>query len=128
MNQENARIFREMQASDQIRADMKNSIKARALEHLNRDSFGALQQSGIKSALDDIYRRCFENAWFNKDLFDGRWHADNKAARGEGEHTWPSRGDGYDHRQAFYGMEAQQGPQQEPAQDRERDRGDEMER
>jgi hypothetical protein len=104
---ETERINREMQSADQIRASIQQNIKERALANLERDSFGALQQSGIKGALDDIYRRVFENGWFGKDIFDGRFQSDTQRL-----------GTNYDQRASFYGLDKVQ----------ERDHGQDLER
>ena len=106
---EPARIFREMQSSDQIRASMGENIKEQAYANLERDSWGMLANSGIKGALDDIYRRLFENGWFGKDIFDGRFQSDTQQL-----------GTNYDQRASFY--------QLDNPQEQERDRGEELER
>jgi hypothetical protein len=105
----NERIHQEMQSADQIRASIEQKIKERALANLKRDSFGALQQSGIKGVLDDIYRRCIENPYYGKDIFDGRFQSDTQQL-----------GTNYDQRAQFYGLDK--------AQDQERDRGEDLER
>jgi len=91
------RIRQEMRNADALRADMKQSILQRAGGWLG-DAYGQGQQwareSGLMGALGDIYRRVFENGWFNKDVFDGRFHHDNNALGGP-----------YDTRAQFYGLD-----------------------
>jgi len=104
-----AKIFAEMRDSDQIRADMKKSIEERAYKQLSRDSWGMLEDTGIKGALNDIYRRLFENGWFQKDIFDGRYQSDTQQL-----------GTTYDQRASFH--------QLDKPQEQERDRDEDVER
>jgi hypothetical protein len=64
-------------------------------------------------ALNDIYRRVFENGWFGKDIFDGRFQSDTQQL-----------GTPYDQRATFYQLDT---PQQQ-AQEREQDLGNDLER
>ena len=102
----NARIFQEMQSSDQIRASMEKAIKERAYANLSRDSWGMLANSGLKGIFDDIYRRLIENPYFGKDIFDGRFQSDTQQLGN------------YDQRASFYQLDNSQ----------EQDRGDDLER
>jgi hypothetical protein len=124
MDQANARIFREMRDSDQLRADMKQSILDRAKEKLgNVYEIGqdAFRETGLQGALNDIYRRCFES-YFGRDIFDGRFQADTAKSND----TQQTLGGPYDQRAAFYGLDKPQ--EQSREMDRERDRGEDLER
>src|SRR5688500_14797601 len=105
-----------MQSADEIR----DSIKQGSLDRARAKLGGAyeagqslVQESGLMGALNDIYRRVFENGWFGKDIFDGRFQSDTQQL-----------GTPYDQRAAFYQLDTP--PQQ--AQDREQDLGDDLER
>jgi hypothetical protein len=118
---ETAKIFQEMRDADQLRADMKQNILDRAREKLgNAYEKGqeAFRESGLQGAFNDIYRRVFES-YFGKDIFDGRFQSDT--AKSNDTQTF---GGPYDQRAAFYQLDNPQ----EQAQDRERDRGDDLER
>ena len=116
----NFKEMREMESADEIRNDMKKSILEKARGYLNDSIVGktydavadTAQESGLMGALNDIYRRVIENGWFGKDVFDGRFQSDQQM------------GAGYDQRAAFYGLDQ---PEQQ-AQDREEERGDDLER
>ena len=113
---ESARNFkemREMESADQIRESIKQGILGRAYEK----GQNLVQESGLMGALNDIYRRVFENAWFGKDIFDGRFQSDTQQME-----------TGYDQRAAFYGLDKPEQQAQEQGQDREQDRGDDLER
>jgi hypothetical protein len=59
-----ARIFKEMRDADQLRADMKQSILDRAKEKLGNlyeKGQDFVQESGLLGAINDCYRRVFEN-------------------------------------------------------------------
>jgi len=117
----NFKNMREMESADEIRNDLKKNILEKARDYLNGSIVGktydavadTAQESGLMGALNDIYRRVFENGWFGKDVFDGRYQADTQ-----------HMGTGYDQRAAFYGLDK---PEQQ-AQEREQDRGDDLER
>jgi hypothetical protein len=107
-----ARIFREMQSADEIRDNMKQGVLGRAVGYLGNayeQGQDAARESGLMGALNDIYRRVFENGWFQKDIFDGRYQSDTQQL-----------GTNYDQRADFYGLDKHQ--------DRERDRGEDLER
>jgi hypothetical protein len=112
----NFKEMREMQSADEIRDSIKQGILGRAREHLGgayEAGQNRAQESGLMGALNDIYRRVFENGWFGKDIFDGRFQSDTQQMR-----------TGYDQRAAFYGLDKPQ----EQVQEREQDRGDDLER
>ena len=114
-----ARNFKEMRkidAANDIHDSIKQGILSRAREHLGgayEAGQNLVQESGLMGALNDIYRRVFENGWFGKDIFDGRFQSDTQ-----------QMGSGYDQRAAFYGLDKPQ----EQAQEREQDLGDDLER
>jgi hypothetical protein len=146
----NARIFQEMRSADAMKNDMKQNILEKAYEKAGKayeKGQGLVQESGVIGALNDIYRRVFENGWFGKDVFDGRLHWDNQAAKGQGsdnstihgKHTDQGRdgqergsdarqklGQGYDQKAEFYGWD--KGQQQDKGQERDRGREDDLER
>ena len=97
----NERIFQEMRSADQIRADMKQNILDRA-----KTILGDGYDKGM-SALNDIYRRCFENSYYGKDIFDGWFQSDTQQL-----------GTNYDQRASFYQLDNPQ----------DRDRGEDLER
>jgi hypothetical protein len=106
-----AKVFQEMRDADQLRADMKQSILDRAKEKLGNlyeKGQDFARESGLQGALNDCYRRIFENGWFQKDIFDGRFQSDTQQL-----------GTAYDQRAAFYQLDTQE---------RGRDRGDDLER
>jgi hypothetical protein len=106
----NERIFQEMRDADQIRADMKQNILDRAKTWLGNNyekGQDLAHESGLMGALNDIYRRCFENAYYGKDIFDGRFQSDTQQL-----------GTNYDQRASFYQLDNPQ----------ERDRGEDLER
>ena len=72
---------------------------------------------GIVGGLQDAYRRLFENGWFGKDLFDGRWHMDT-----QGPQALQGMDRTYDQRAAFYGWD-QHTPSQEHGNEEGRDQG-----
>jgi hypothetical protein len=98
----NERIHQEMRDADQIRDNMKQNILDRA-----KTILGDGYDKGM-SALNDIYRRCIENAYYGKDIFDGRFQSDSQQL-----------GTDYDQRAQFYGLDK--------AQDQEQDRGEDLE-
>lgn len=124
MAENNARIFQEMQAADTIRRTQTErqpggadiNVEARALQqqmwsnvlqnfresNLGKD-LGNIYDSeiakGAVGGLRDAYRRCFENGWYGKDVFDGRFHMDNRVGE------TPDMGNQYDHRAGFYGWD-----------------------
>jgi hypothetical protein len=110
---ETARIFREMrevQSAEQIRDSMKHNILGEAkawLGNVYEKGQDFAHESGLVGALNDIYRRCIENSWFGKDLFDGRFQSDTQQL-----------GTNYDQRASFYQLDNPQ----------ERDRGEDLER
>jgi hypothetical protein len=112
----NFKEMREMESADEIRESIKQGILGRAREYLGgtyEAGQNLAQESGLMGALNDIYRRVFENGWFGKDIFDERFQSDTQ-----------QMGTGYDQRAAFYGLDKPQ----EQAQDREQERGDDLER
>jgi hypothetical protein len=112
----NFKEMREMESADEIRESIKQGILGRAQAKLGgayEAGQSLVQESGLMGALNDIYRRVFENGWFSKDIFDGRFQSDTQ-----------QMGTGYDQRAAFYGLDKPQ----EQTQDREQDRGDDLER
>ena len=120
----NFKEMREMDAANEIRENIKQGILERAHAKLGgayEAGQNLVQESGLMGALNDIYRRVFENGWFGKDVFDGRFQSDTQ-----------QMGSGYDQRAAFYGLdkpeEQTQEQAQEQAQDREQDLGDDLER
>jgi hypothetical protein len=107
---ETARIFREMQSADQIRDSMKHNILGEAkawLGNVYEQGQDVARESGLMGALNDIYRRCIENAYFGKDIFDGRFQSDTQQL-----------GTNYDQRASFYQLDNPQ----------EWDRGEDLER
>ena len=116
----NFKEMREMESADEIRSDMKKNILEKARDSLNGSIVGktydavadTAQESGLMGALTDIYRRVFENGWFGKDVYDGRFQSDQQM------------GSGYDQRAAFYGLDQ---PEQQ-AQEREQEHSDDLER
>jgi hypothetical protein len=114
----NFKEMREMESADQIRDSIKQGILGRAREHLGgayEAGQSLAQEGGLMGALNDIYRRVFENGWFGKDIFDGRFQSDTQ-----------QMGSGYDQRAAFYGLDKPQ--EQGQGQEREQERGDDLER
>ena len=122
MAPKNARIFqRDPESADAIRDGIKNGIVARAYASLG-NAYGigqaVVQQSGLLGALYDIHRRVIEQGFWGKDIFDGRWHWDNAAAKGQGEQRDAT---------ADYGSRAER-QDQDHIRAADRDRGDELER
>lgn len=105
----NERIHQEMRDADQLRADMKQNILDRAKAWLGNNyekGQDIAHESGVMGALNDIYRRLFENSYYGKDIFDGRFQSDMQQLGN------------YDQRASFYQLDNSQ----------EQDRGDDLER
>jgi hypothetical protein len=60
---------------------------------------------GLAGAMNDIYRRVFEQGWFGRDTFDGRFHMDNNSGRESGIESMDKQ---YDTRAEFYGWDQTQ--------------------
>jgi hypothetical protein len=109
----NAKIFIQMQSADQQREEMRKNILAKAKAYLQKGAkaLGAAYDSplarGTVGGLRDTYRRAFENGWYSKDVFDGRWNMDNRV--GQENHTVESMGQQYDLRASFYGWDQANG-------------------
>jgi len=123
----NARIFIQMQNADAMRQQMRQGT----LERFRQSGFGkALGQmhDGAMGAMNDAYRRVFEQGWFQKDFFDGRWHMDNQVGQEGGIHGMDRQ---YDQRASFYGWDNSPGTggqtpeagKEQDAQERDMDRG-----
>jgi hypothetical protein len=112
----NFKEMREMEAADEIRESIKQGAVSRAREYLGNlyeKGQDFAQESGFLGGLNDCYRRLFENAWFGKDIFDGRFQSDTQQLETP-----------YDQRAAFYQLDTPQ----EQAQEREQDLGNDLER
>ena len=116
----NFKEMREMEAADEIRESIKQGAVSRARDYLGNlyeKGQDFAQESGLMGAINDCYRRLFENAYFGKDIFDGRFQSDTQ-----------QMGSGYDQRAAFYGLDKPEQQAHEPSRDREQDLGDDLER
>jgi hypothetical protein len=89
----------------------------------------------VQGAMNDIYRRVFEQGWFGKDIFDGRWTWDSgqlgqsqQHGRQEQDPMLRTLRQGYGPQQQFYGMDQQGNGVQPPQQAQDRDRGKDMDR
>jgi hypothetical protein len=113
------KISMEAQLPDNLRNEMKQQIW---------DQFS----KSVHGAMNDIYRRVFEQGWFSKDVFDGRWAWDTHQM-GQGQQQGRQGQDplvrtlrqGYGPQQQFYGMDQQANGMQPPQQAQERDKGQE---
>lgn len=109
----NAKVFQEMQAADALRQQMREGILNRFRQSAVGQALGTAYDSevsrGIVGGLRDAHRRVFEQGWYNKDLYDGRWHMDNQVGRED--RTVESMGQHYDQRAGFYGWDQQNGPE-----------------
>jgi hypothetical protein len=115
MDKNNARIFAEMRSADEIRSEMKANIIERMRNSGIGQALGAAYDSPLAQAIgggiQDFQRRAVENAWYQKDIFDGRWNVDTRGPEG-----MQGMDRQYDHRASFYGWD-----QQKPSQDRNND-------
>jgi hypothetical protein len=77
----NAKIFREMRDADAHKKDMQKGIMDRLRDSDLGRAIGQAYDSqlakGALGGLHDAYRRIYENGWYGKDVFDGRFHMDN---------------------------------------------------
>jgi hypothetical protein len=124
---DNAKIFREMQDADALKKDMQKGIVEKFRDSDLGRAIGQAYDSqlakGALGGLHDAYRRIFEQGFYGKDVFDGRFHMDNGTIMD------------LDQRAAVYGVgtgkeqdmtkEAEAAKQIE--QNRERDRDDDLE-
>ena len=108
MAEANARIFREMQAADDLRQQMREGILNRFRESNIGRAIGNVYDSdmakGMAGAMNDIYRRTFEQ-WFGGDVFDGRFAMDNRIGQGQPERSVEGMADQYDLRASYYGWD-----------------------
>lgn len=76
---EHTRIFQEMRDADALRADLRQGALDRA-----HGLLGQIYDSGLAkelvSGLQDAYRRCIEQGYFGKDIFDGRFASERPEA------------------------------------------------
>jgi hypothetical protein len=102
-NTANARIFREMQSSDAIRQEMRKGILDRFRESGFGQALGQVHDAAL-GGMRDVNRRVFENGYWGKDVFDGRWHMDNQVGKPDqgGMHGMKEQ---YDQRASFYGWD-----------------------
>src|SRR5687768_12275630 len=115
-----AKFTMELQTPDNLRGDMKQQIW---------DQFS----KSVQGAMNDIYRRVFEQGWFGKDVFDGRWAWDTHQM-GQGQQRGQQGQDplmrslrqSYGPQQSFYGMDQQTNGAQQPQQAQQRDQGREI--
>ena len=107
----NAKLFREMQAANALRQQMREGILNRFRQSAVGRTLGNAYDSeiakGIVGGLRDAHRRVFEQGWYSKDVFDGRWNMDNRV--GQENHTVESMGQQYDLRASFYGWDQANG-------------------
>lgn len=119
MESRNDQIFREMQAADAIRAT-QNREGTRTLHSI---------YAGLQGALNDCYRRVFENGWYHKDLFDGRFHWDHQVrSPADGQFPREQLGQSYTQNASFYGWDKHQEPTPQPSQQQGMEYGYGMER
>ena len=99
----NARIFIEMQSADAMRQQMRQGILERFRESGFGQALGQVHDTAM-GGLNDAYRRVFEQGWFQKDVFDGRFHMDNQVGKPDqgGMHGMKEQ---YDQRASFYGWD-----------------------
>ncbi len=96
----NARIFIEMQSADAIRQQMRQGILDRFRESRFGKALGHMHDTAL-GGMRDAYRRVFEQGFWGKDVFDGRWHMDNQVGQ-SGIHGMDRQ---YDQRASFYGWD-----------------------
>jgi len=100
---DNAKIFQEMRDADTHRQDMQKGIVERLRDSGPGRAVGQAYDSevakGIVGGLRDAYRRIFEQGFYGKDVFDGRFHMDNQVGES------PDLGGRYDQRASFYGWD-----------------------
>jgi hypothetical protein len=110
--QEDARISQE---AARIRAQRKAAMQNRILQRMRQSGLGRAVGAAYDSPLAhaalsgarDFYRRFFENGWYQKDLFDGRWHMDNQIGQSSPGQSLQGMDRQYDHRASFYGWDKQ---------------------
>ena len=127
---DNAKIFQEMRDADTLRQEMRQGILDKFRDSGPGQALGRAYDSemakGIVGGLRDAYRRIFEQGWHGKDVFDGRFHMDNQVGE------TPDMGGRYDQRASFYGWDNSKEngveERERDAQDKERERGDDLER
>jgi hypothetical protein len=100
-NTGNARIFREMQSSDAIRQEMRKGILDRFRESGFGQALGQVHDAAL-GGMRDVNRRVFENGYWGRDVFDGRWHMDNQVGQDRGMQGMDRQ---YDQRAGFYGWD-----------------------
>lgn len=104
-----------------MKSQMRAEIHRRFLESKTGQTMARGYEAamrGVAGPAHDIYRRVFEQSFFNKDLFDGRYQHDMSPDSMKGIFGQ------YDMRAEFYGHDAQNnshtsGEQQEKAQEQE---------
>jgi hypothetical protein len=78
---DNAKIFKEMQDADALKKDMQQGIVEKFRNSAVGQALGQAYDSdlakGVVGGLHDAYRRIFEQGFYGKDVFDGRFHMDN---------------------------------------------------
>jgi hypothetical protein len=125
---DNAKIFKEMQDADALKKEMQEGIVEKFRNSSVGQALGKAYDSevakGAVGGLHDAYRRIFEQSWYGKDVFDGRFHMDNGNIMD------------LDQRAAVYGVgngkekdvEAEKPVEQtqEPSQEPERQRGNDL--
>lgn len=118
----NAKVFQEMQAADALRQQMREGILNRFRQSAVGQALGTAYDSevarGIVGGLRDAHRRVFEQGWYNKDLYDGRWHMDNQV--GQENQTLERMGQQYDQRVEFYGWSKESEAEKDQANTMER--------
>ena len=96
-------------------AQRKAAMQNRILQRMRRSGLGRALGAAYDSPLAhavvggmrDAYRRIFENGWYQKDLFDGRWHMDNQMGQSAPGQSLQGMGRQYDQRASFYGWDKQ---------------------
>jgi hypothetical protein len=110
--QEEAKMTQDAaRAHAQRKAAMQNRILQRMRQSAIGRTVGAVYDARLTHAvvggMRDAYRRIFENGWYQKDLFDGRWHMDNQIGQSSPGQSLQGMGRQYDQRASFYGWDKQ---------------------
>lgn len=95
-----AKIFQEMRDSDSLRADLRQGALDRT-QHLLGGLYDSALAKELVSGLQDAYRRVFEQGFFGKDVFDGRFASERPDAQAQDGPVRDPTAQGFG--QQFYG-------------------------
>lgn len=110
--QEDARISQE---AARIRTQRKAMMLGRILKRMRQSAIGRTVGAAYDSPLAhavlggtrDFYRQFIERGWYQRDLFDGRWHMDNQIGQSSPGQSLQGMDRQYDQRASFYGWDKQ---------------------